>query len=274
MPSTQAGIVAPPRRTFRKATINSTGRSSAAWNKKRDNATKPKAYGVPRYLKTAVKAILDQQAEWKLTRGASETTARGTVAAADVAQWMPGISQGTTNGTRIGTEINIKSAKFDILIAPFNSATVQPFKCRILIFRPQDKGNRAFDATMAAAFYDSGAATFAGTGDWVDTVAIPNPEYFEVLYDKVTPVMQWQSNAPVDGSSATNSKVIANSYHYSVDIPYACGKLKYADADTTPSKFLWILVQAVNISGTGNQNAAGTATADVFIQGSFEYLDA
>ena len=143
-----------------------------------------------------------------------------------------------------------------------------------MIFRPQDKGNRAFDSTQAAAFYDAGASSFAGTGDWVDTVAIPNPEYFEVLYDKVTPVMQWVTNDPEDGSSATNSKVIANSYQYSVDIPYACGKLKYADNDTVPSKFIFILVQAVNITATGNQNAAGTACADVFIQGSFEFLDA
>ena len=222
-----ASVIRSVRRSYRRQNrLNTTGRTSTSWNKSRDNATKPRAYGVPRGLKTAIKAVLNQEAEWKLTRGASETTARGTIATADVAQWMPGITQGTTNGTRIGTEINIKTAKFDFLIAPIQSTTIQPFKCRILIFRPQDKGNRAFDSTQAAAFYDAGASSFAGTGDWVDTVAIPNPEYFEVLYDKVTPVMQWATNDPEDGSSATNSKVIANSYQYSVDIPYACGKLR------------------------------------------------
>jgi len=267
-------IVAPARRTYRRTSRNNlSGTPSAAWNKQRDNAKKPQARGIPRALKTAIKAVLNQEAEWKLTRGSLPSTARGTIAAADVAQWMPGITQGAGNGQRIGDEVNIKSAKFDIMISPSAATNPAPFKCRILIFRPQDRGNKPFDATMAAAFYDNGSGSFAGTGVWLDQVAVPNPEYFEVLYDKLTPVMQWTTSVPTAADADTNLKLPYNQYHYSVDVPYCCGKVKYSDTSTDPSKYVWMVIQACDTNTLSSTNAAGVLVAETYVQATFQYLD-
>lgn len=260
----------------RKARSNTSGRNSVAWNLRRDNKTKPRVYGIPQQVKQAVKAIIDQQAEWKNTRGVSNGSCRGTIAVADVIQFMPGLAQGTSNGSRLGNEINIKSAKFDILIAPIGTgADNPPVKVRILIFRWADKGNRVFAAADAAVFYDNGGTSFAGTGAFGDQIAVPNPDLFEVLYDQITPIMQWVDTVPTTGTADSLTKIPMNQYRYSIDMPYACGKLKYNDnASTDPSKYMYMVLQSVNTNTLTSVAAAGTNTCEYIVQGTFEYLDA
>lgn len=249
------------------------GRATVSSNVRRDNSKKPTVKGISPQLKRAIKAVLDGEAEWKMTRGALQTTARGTIASADISQWMPGISQGTTNGTRIGNEINVKKLTMDILIAPIASATVNPFRCRILIFRPKDKGYQAASAGMASDFYDNGSGSFAGTGVWSDLIALPNPDLFEVLVDKLTPTMQWCSTIPTASNKPTNTHIIAQGYNYQFTLPQMYGKLHFDDNSTVPSKALYLVVQAIDIN-LNDTNAAGTTVADVYVQQTLEYLDA
>lgn len=277
--ATPGAIRAPARRTIRSYTPRRGGRSgqqTVSGNLARDNAKKTRVYGVSPQLKKAIKAVLDQESEYKYYRDTQSFQAQGTIAAGDIYDLSPIPAQGTSEGNRVGNEIKVKSFSLDILIAPIASATIMPFVCRILVFRPRSPGGGSgFDLTsLAAAFYDTGTGSAAGDGGWSNQVTVPNFDYIEILYDKVTPVMQWQTAIPTASSAVTNTKIIVNQHRYSIDVPAARGVWKFDDTTgNSTNKAIYVVVQAINITANGTQNAAATDCADVYIASQTQFTD-
>lgn len=264
---------APYRRSYsytpRRASVE--GKVSVKQRLNADNLKITKKTKIPRGIASAVKAILDGQADVKFTRAAATLNARGTIASVDPIQIMPTLAQGTTSSTRTGNDIMIKSFTIDLLIAPVASSSFFPSKFRILVFRPKDRGNRPFDAAQAANFYDTGAGSAPGDGGWSNQVTIPNPQLFETLYDKLTPVMQWQTAVPAAGA-VTNTHILLNQFNYTIDLKEARGRLRYDDNNTDSSKYIYLLVQAVNMNNT-NVNAAGLNVGEFYYNLNCCYTD-
>lgn len=268
--SSLRGVFAPARktvRTYMPRRGTKSGNQSVSGNLARDNSKKTKVVGVSPQLKRAVRAILDSQAEYKFFRSGSNFQARGTIASTDIIDYSPAITQGTTQSTRVGNDIKIKSFSFDILISAIPSATIMPFVLRILILKPKNAGTLANNSptTLAADFYETGGGSAPGDGGWSNQVTVPNLDLFDTLYDRVTPVLQWQTAIPTAASAVTNTKIIMNQLRYSIDVPYMRGVLKYDDANSTASKVCYMVVQAINTNNSGTQNAGATVCADVYV---------
>lgn len=274
----QYGYTAPvmytpaPRRAYRKTYVSKfskEGRSTVRSNLARDNKKViPRVTGLTPSLKKAIKAMIDGQLEVKTNQYNQQVSARGTVATGDILNIMPTIVQGAGQGARVGNAITIKRLVVDVIISPALSQTIYPFVCRILIFRWKDRGNKIITSTETASFYENNNSSTAGTGDVSNQVLLPNPDLFETLYDKVTPVMAWYSNA-----ATTQALVNYNQAKYTIDVEAARMKVCYDDNTSQPDRSIFMLVQAVNTNGT-NVNAAGTACANVFQNIMCQYTDA
>lgn len=210
-------------------------------------------------------------AEVKYTRAGIATTSRGTVALADVSLITPTLSLGNTSATRVGNSIRIKKFHVDVLMAPEPATTALPFRNRVLVFRWKDGGNKVLTSTDMAAFYNDGASDTAGTGVWNDQCRRLS-DRFEVLHDSVTPVMHWDATTPTVTNIPTNTKILANDYRHSFDVPYLHRVITYDDASTEPSTNVYILVCAIDVGSSAGNNPT-TILGDVGITLHCDYVD-
>jgi len=235
------------------------------------NKRRSKVPRAPPGLGAMIRRELARSAEKKFSRAAALTTARGTIAVADVVLITPTLAQGNTSATRVGNSIKITNFHVDILMCAEPSGTAQPFRCRVLVFKWKDGGNKLFASADATSFYNSGATDISGTGVWTDQVNRLS-DRFDVLYDSITPVMQWQSSIPTAASPATNTKIVMSDHRRSFDVPYLRREITYDDADTVPSTSVFLVVQAIDTNNSQTNPSTGIM-ADVAYVLSVDYTD-
>ena len=190
------------------------------------------------------------------------------------------IVQGTSQGTRIGNAIKIKSLNFKYIISPnpYDAVTnQQPQATNVIVWVFYDKSNPVNIPTIGSDFLQLGGSATALQNSLIDCTAPINTDRYRVLYKRIHKV----GYNEFSGGSGTNPAAgyySNNDYKMNVSgsinlMPYIIKNVKYNDAAATPTtRGLFIVFQAVK--ATVASYASTQVPCMAVLTSTMEYEDA
>ena len=226
-----------------------------------------------------VQAIMHKQIENKITNdyGANQVLSlAGSTTNPYFLNCCPRPIQGTTQGTRIGNEINVVKAtvhgRVNLLpyLSVYNPITcpvsVKMWLCRRRSTNVNEAGTPG--TTDFQRFFQLGSGYTGFQSNTLDLVFSPNKDVWTVYAQKSITL----SNATLQSTSATITQTNTGcSVPFSFSFAKHLGKLKYNDSDThVTNKELFLVFQTIPLDGTTYTTATNLAEIHYEIQWTYE----
>lgn len=216
-------------------------------------------------VKSYVKKMIHKQIENKQT-GFSETNVNlnyaGSITSPTYLNLIPNISQGLSEGNRIGDEITVVKATVRgfVNLLPYNSTTnaqIAPVKVKMWLCRRKNGTNNLGGVLVPPVsatwgnFFQVANVSSGFTGGMLDMLKYPNNEAFTIF---ATKTIELANNAPnlglgnTAGIYPTSGKVSAP---FSFSFAKHLGKLKFNDSVNVPTnKEIFLVFQTVYADGS------------------------
>lgn len=243
-------------------------------------AYRRKKVSVPRAVKSYVKKAIHSNVENKVYVSYGNNLVINTITGStpNAINLMPNMSQGTTQGLRIGNEIKIRSGvvRGHVNLLPWNQTSnplSTPVFIKMWLCSAKNLNNPNALSLPISNFFEGGSSSIGFQGNMLDMDLSVNKDYFTVYATRKLQLGSTypSSTGPVGTAGYYDNSKMALPFYFTFG-KYFKSSLKYNDTDTNypTNRNLWIITQAVYADGS----STAVSVAELNYALRIEYEDA